>query len=886
GELSNYYYVDYQILESQLDYNFFVEACGEQGPDKFYNMYEKGFPYFMQWIGIRDDKDIVGNGVTPNGYSKGNGYNFAGSWGYWLPICGIKAVVKPYNLTITVNPNGGVYRNTTEISSWQGESNSQQNIGVPSRTGYHFKGWQVSQTPLASTAANGNQLPDHNRTGNWGANYVFNTGNENVTFSALWEPWQHTVAYDANGGTGAPSPQIKTYGAALKLSSQIPTRTGFQFQGWGTSQDAASATYQADGWYGADQDGGTVTLYALWKPVPYQIQFEGNGATSGSTDSMNCTFGKAHKLNANGFKKEYQVTYDGNGGKSEKDRELAGAPFQGWLDENVYVYDGGYFNSLAFHAPYYLNKHVDVRNAYGYNKYEAIRHWFYYSIANDFENRQSSPYFKIDYYMKYAGADLKQQYGSNRLLYVSHFQLYGYEEGRKGTDAEDTVTARTYPDQSIIASLGSRDQENVKLKASWSPAEITLPQAERPGYQFLGWYTQKVGGSRLGTAGDSCVVEQAKTLYAQWKPITYTIQFDGNGATSGSMESVPAIFDQKVTLPENKFGKTGYEFTGWNTTNDGTGTTYQNQEEVKNLTTQGGTVITLYAQWKPITYTIQFDGNGATSGSMEEIPVTYEQPAALPENGYVRETAEGESIFLGWTRTKTSQEPEFPNQAVVNNLTTENGAVIVFYAVWDDCPQIESCDRYFTLDYAKAGKITEEELLRTAAGTDREDSTLENRTSAQVAEQGLPGSLSLYGYATTDFTQLTDDAEVSMTYRAVDSAGNKVSETVTVHITNTAPQEPTEVSYTRFINEKYYHAPYEEGGLHSSSIWRINPIYQEILKQGLDNLKNDTPEWIFTFTEEEILQAQEFISKNGIGKLESSDALQQFYNTMMEPNMQ
>ncbi|MEG2093983.1 MAG: hypothetical protein RRY80_06685, partial [Lachnospiraceae bacterium] len=84
----------------------------------------------------------------------------------------------------------------------------------------------------------------------------------------------------------------------------------------------------------------------------------------------------------------------------------------------------------------------------------------------------------------------------------------------------------------------------------------------------------------------------------------------------------------------------------------------------------------------------------------------------------------------------------------------------------------------------------------------------------------------------------------------------------------------------------YYHAPYEEGGLHPNSIWRINPIYQEILKQGLDNLKNDTPELIFTFTEEEILQAQEFISKNGIGKLESSDALQQFYNTMMEPNMQ
>ncbi|MEG1946737.1 MAG: hypothetical protein RR139_06545, partial [Lachnospiraceae bacterium] len=197
-------------------------------------------------------------------------------------------------------------------------------------------------------------------------------------------------------------------------------------------------------------------------------------------------------------------------------------------------------------------------------------------------------------------------------------------------------------------------------------------------------------------------------------------------------------------------------------------------------------------------------------------------------------------------------------------------------------PQIESCDRYFTLDYAKAGKITEEELLRTAAGTDREDSTLENRTSAQVAEQGLPGSLSLYGYATTDFTQLTDDAEVSMTYRAVDSAGNKVSETVTVHITNTAPQEPTEVSYTRFINEKYYHAPYEEGGLHPNSIWRTDPEHKALLERTLKNLKNNTPEQTFFFTHEDILEMQEYIKVHGFGNTKEPDGLENFYDKFLQ----
>lgn len=70
----------------------------------------------------------------------------------------------------------------------------------------------------------------------------------------------HTVKYNANGGTDAPSNQTKWYGTVLTLSSSKPTRTGYTFLGWGTSSTDTTVDYNAGANYGADAD---VTLYAI-----------------------------------------------------------------------------------------------------------------------------------------------------------------------------------------------------------------------------------------------------------------------------------------------------------------------------------------------------------------------------------------------------------------------------------------------------------------------------------------------------------------------------------------------------------------------------------------------------------------------------------------------
>lgn len=43
----------------------------------------------------------------------------------------------------------------------------------------------------------------------------------------------------------------------------------------------------------------------------------------------------------------------------------------------------------------------------------------------------------------------------------------------------------------------------------------------------------------------------------------YTIEFDGNGSTSGKMEAVTVATGEEFVLPANKFKKSGYKFDGW-----------------------------------------------------------------------------------------------------------------------------------------------------------------------------------------------------------------------------------------------------------------------------------------------------------------------------------
>lgn len=146
--------------------------------------------------------------------------------------------------TVSYNANGGTGAPGNQ-TKWYGE-NLTLSSTKPTRTGYTFAGW--------NTAANGNGT-------NYSAGGTYSS-NSGVTLYAKWTANTWTVKYDANGGTGAPANQTKTYGVDLALSSTKPTRKDYNFLGWGTSASSTTVAYAAGGKYTTNV---AITLYAIWE---------------------------------------------------------------------------------------------------------------------------------------------------------------------------------------------------------------------------------------------------------------------------------------------------------------------------------------------------------------------------------------------------------------------------------------------------------------------------------------------------------------------------------------------------------------------------------------------------------------------------------------------
>lgn len=153
------------------------------------------------------------------------------------------AVWKINTYTVSYNANGGSNVPGTQMKTY-GVTLALSTV-KPTKTGYTFQGWSTSSSGGVNYAS--------------GADY---TANADVTLYAVWKANTYTVSYNANGGSGAPGAQTKTYGVTLKLSSTKPTRTNYNFKGWGTAPSSATVSYAAGGNYTSNA---SITLYAIWE---------------------------------------------------------------------------------------------------------------------------------------------------------------------------------------------------------------------------------------------------------------------------------------------------------------------------------------------------------------------------------------------------------------------------------------------------------------------------------------------------------------------------------------------------------------------------------------------------------------------------------------------
>lgn len=160
-----------------------------------------------------------------------------------MTVVGSYTIPGTIKYMISYNANGGTGAPSSQTKEYDVAITLSST--KPTRTGYSFLGWSTS-----STATSASYSP--------GATY---STNADLALYAVWKAYTYTISYDANGGSGAPSSQTKTYGVTLTLSSTIPTRTNYIFKGWSTFSVATTATYSAGGSFTSNAN---TTLYAVW----------------------------------------------------------------------------------------------------------------------------------------------------------------------------------------------------------------------------------------------------------------------------------------------------------------------------------------------------------------------------------------------------------------------------------------------------------------------------------------------------------------------------------------------------------------------------------------------------------------------------------------------
>ena len=252
-------------------------------------------------------------------------------------------------------------------------------------------------------------------------------------------------------------------------------------------------------------------------------------------------------------------------------------------------------------------------------------------------------------------------YDVKQALTANGFTRTGYEFAGWAKTADGEIV---YTNSEEVSNLAVEDDAVVTLYAKWTINQYTITfdvdggsavapitddygtavtapaNPTKTGYTFDGWDTE------IPVA----MPAEDVTITAQWTPNTYTVKFDANGGT-GSMAAQPFTYDGEQALTANGFTRTGYTFAGWAETETGD-KVYDDGQEVSNLASENGAVVTLYAQWTANTYTVTWvDGQGTTlrTDSVkygESLPAA---PANPTRDGYT---------FNGWSTTPATMPAE------------------------------------------------------------------------------------------------------------------------------------------------------------------------------------------------------------------------------------
>ena len=480
----------------------------------------------------------------------------------------------------------------------------------PTKPGYTFIGWS------------GTNIPDNTNA------VTVNAGSiENLVFTANWEIIVYKISYNLNGGsssTNLPS----TYTVEDNITLPIPVKHGYTFTKW------------ADNGYIPKGTTGDKKFIANWEPIKYTIKYNLNG---GNVSSANKT---EYTIESETFTLTNPVR--------------PGYTFNGWtgsvLSDKTYTVSisTGSTGNLSFTANYDANLNSLLFNANG-----GVGETPEMLIETDKTVKLNTCAFNRKGY-DFVGWATSQ----NGEKVYSDGQNY-----TMGVNSEYVLYAvwkiKTY---TIEYNLNNGTAPSNKQSYTVETESFTLENPLRNGYTFIGW-----SGTDIADKSTAVTIEKGsignKSFTANWQANTNVLHFNSNGG-DGDMDDMSIKTDETKTLSANTFTRKGYKFKGWSNTTNGA-VAYLDLSSYKMGTAP---VYTLYAVWEANTNRLIFNGNGATSGGMDEMSIKTDESTSLTDCGFAKI---GYS-FKGWA-TEIDGNVKYTNKATYT-MGTESSYTL--YAVW------------------------------------------------------------------------------------------------------------------------------------------------------------------------------------------------------------
>ena len=197
---------------------------------------------------------------------------------------------------------------------------------------------------------------------------------------------------------------------------------------------------------------------------------------------------------------------------------------------------------------------------------------------------------------------------------------------------------------------------------------------KREGYTFKEWNTMSDGSGNVYEDEKEFKSNANFTLYAIWEPIKYRLKYNGNNGNSAYILQ-NLVYDTKDKIKSNTFKNGEKEFVEWNTKEDGSGVSYQEGQEIVNITKSNNAVINLYAIWKDASKerTVIFNSNNGLNEIKNQV-YTSNESTKLEKNTFKRE---------GYTFKEWNTMSDGSGNVYEDEKEFKSNANFTLYAIWE-----------------------------------------------------------------------------------------------------------------------------------------------------------------------------------------------------------